>query len=419
MLKIKRHDKKQIRLCSLNRTTHCHGKLLLIALTIFISFPVWATQSSLADPRRQLPAVLNQTYMGASVGYTDIPFSNAHLINGFRAESFKNPDIGLSVFIGHFFNRYLAGQISLMRPIKWSYANNITPNKRYSIWTSLFGLALRPTLPITHQLSMYGLSGLGIVSRHGFQVNNVTAMPSVDLITLFTGGGLTYAIDTHWHWDVGFQYALARPTEHQPSIWYASTGFYYLFTPLHLSRNHQASYLFHRNLIQIGAFSTTIFNPSINKYFTIPYLPIFWTGKITTRDGMWMMYHRNIFHTQKRFSLDVGVSAATYRSTISNTDFQTLSLFPEMRLWFYRSHLVDWYFNYSIAGPTYITRKTIDRLNSGGHLTFQDLLGVGCYVGHNKNANIDFKIGHYSNGNLLPNNPGIQVPLVISIGYAF
>ena len=79
----------------------------------------------------------------------------------------------------------------------------------------------------------------------------------------------------------------------------------------------------------------------------------------------------------------------------------------------------DMYFMYSVAGPTYLTKYTIDNIYVGGQFSFQDLMGIGAFFGKAKNFNIAATIGHYSNGNLLPNNPGIQVPLVMSVGYAF
>ena len=374
------------------------------------------------DQRTQLPASLNQTYFGMGVDYTNIPFSNKNLMNGFSAASFTNPDVGLNVFIGHFFNQYIAAQISLMRPIQWTYANQVSGDgKRHSIWISVFGIAMRPTLPLSEKFSLYGIEGVGIVSRHGFSVGtpDVVAIPSADLMTPLVGGGITYAITPYWHLDTGLQYAVARPSEHQPHVLYAFGGFYYVFHTLHIPNFYKTQYIVHKNFIQVGSFSTDVFNPDINKYFTIHYLPIFWGGDVKTKNGGWVVYERNIFHTHKLFSLDLGASAATYQSAISDQSFQAFSIFPVFRLWFWRSPRVDFYFTYTVAGPAVLTRTHIDGTYVGGNFTFQDLMGVGAFIGKNKHFNVNAKIGHYSNGNLLTNNPGIEVPLVISMGYAF
>ena len=46
-----------------------------------------------------------------------------------QANHFKTPSFGLNVYVGHYFNRYLAAQVSLMRPVEWAYAYGIqNPN---------------------------------------------------------------------------------------------------------------------------------------------------------------------------------------------------------------------------------------------------------------------------------------------------
>lgn len=399
------------------------GLFRKLIVVFFLATIILATEAATQyspGKRAQLPVSFNHSYFGMGAGYTDIPFSNHDLTNGIQATSFTNPEVGLNVFIGHFFNPYVAGEISLMRPIQWAYANNNAfPHGRASIWISVFGITLRPTLPLTQRFSLYGIAGFGIISRHGFSMNHTNAIASTDLMTVLTGGGMTYAFTPYWHVTVGLNYAVARPKKQQPHILYAYVGFYYLFHTLHLPEHYTTHYIFHKNLIQVGAFSTNMFNPNVNKYFTIHYIPIFWGGDLKIKNGEWLMYERNIFHTHKIFSFDVGVSASTYHSSINNTAFQAFSVFPAIRLWFLRSPSADFYFTYAIAGPSYITHSAMDGIDLGGHFTFQDLLGVGAFLGHKKHFNIDMKIAHYSNGNLLPNNPGVQVPLVISLGYAF
>lgn len=387
---------------------------------LLVGFSAMAAPQYKPDSREQVPAILNNTYFGMGIGYTDIPYSNSDLINGFSATSFTNPSVGLNVYIGHFFNRYLAAQVSLMRPIEWAYANNVTtPPSKNSIWISIFGLSLRPTLPITNRLSAYGIAGLGMISRHGFMINGVTAIPSTVVPTLLTGGGFTYAATPYWHITAGVDYTLAQPSEQQPATLYAYTGFYYLFHKIKLPASYSTHYIFHKNLIQFGGFNTNFFNPNVNKYFSIHYLPIFWTGDVHTANGAILMYERNIFHSHKLFSFDLGASVSTYHSAINNTPFQVFSVFPAFRFWLIRSPEMDFYFLYSVAGPSYITRRNIDDIDTGGNFTFQDLLGFGFFLGKEKHLNLDLRIGHYSNGNSLPNNPGIQVPLTVSLGYAF
>jgi hypothetical protein len=77
------------------------------------------------------------------------------------------------------------------------------------------------------------------------------------------------------------------------------------------------------------------------------------------------------------------------------------------------------YVSFSEAGPAYISRVTIDGLPMGGHFTFQDFMAAGVFIGARKRLNIEFNLNHYSNGNLMSDNPGVTVPLAIKLGYAF
>jgi hypothetical protein len=84
-----------------------------------------------------------------------------------------------------------------------------------------------------------------------------------------------------------------------------------------------------------------------------------------------------------------------------------------------RTRPADLYFNYSAAGPTYLSALTIDDKKTGRHFTFQDFMGMGIFAGKNRNLNVEININHYSNGNIFPDNPGVKIPLTFNLGYAF
>lgn len=181
----------------------------------------------------------------------------------------------------------------------------------------------------------------------------------------------------------------------------------------------QPNYYFPLNRITFGYYNNNITDAHINQYFTPPYLPIFWDAPLRVRKGFIGMYERNFYHTQKYFSLDWGISAASWTSRVLSNQFYTMSAFLDLNIWFLRSKYVDLYFTYSIAGPSYLSLSTIDYHNMGGNFIFQDALGIGALIGTQKHINFSVKIGHYSNGRLLPSNPGIDVPFIFSLGLAF
>ena len=61
----------------------------------------------------------------------------------------------------------------------------------------------------------------------------------------------------------------------------------------------------------------------------------------------------------------------------------------------------------------------IDGLNTGAHFTFQDMMGVGAFLGKSRRLNAEVTIKHFSNGNLATSNAGIKVPLTFKVGLTF
>ena len=366
------------------------------------------------DEREQLPGVVENSYFGVGLGDVHTSFSNEALQNNLNATSFKNNAFGHNVFLGHYFKPYLAAELSLvnttMNKSERLQATNISgDNKNHSFYFSILGLSLRPTWSITQRFQVYGLAGFAMLVRSGFVINNTTGISNENMATFLTGGGIAYALTSHWHINAGVEYTTPRNSQQQPGVTYAYAGFYYLFQKLHLAKTYTESYIFHKNLIQLAGFSTNIWNPAINQ----------WVKAIHLKSGLSLMYERNIFHTHKYFSFDLGTNIATYRSTANNTSVEALSVFPAFRLWFFHSRLADFYLKLIVAGPTYISQSQVDGINLGSHFIFEDQFSLGTLLGKNKNFSIAAGITHYSNGGLFPENPGIQVPLMVSIGYAF
>jgi hypothetical protein len=119
------------------------------------------------------------------------------------------------------------------------------------------------------------------------------------------------------------------------------------------------------------------------------------------------------------FSLDWGTSVAFWKSNIKKECFYTISIYPVLKWTFLHTVPADIYFFYSVAGPSYISKTSVDEKDLGKHFTFQDNMGTGIFFGERRNLNAEIKIGHYSNGNLFPGNASVKIPLTLNIGYAF
>ena len=97
----------------------------------------------------------------------------------------------------------------------------------------------------------------------------------------------------------------------------------------------------------------------------------------------------------------------------------TLSLFPVFRFTAIHSKAMDTYFNYSLAGPAFISRSTIDGRETGRKFTFFDYMGIGAFFGKDRRLNTEIDIMHFSNDNIYPVNAGLKIPLTFSLGYTF
>ena len=90
-----------------------------------------------------------------------------------------------------------------------------------------------------------------------------------------------------------------------------------------------------------------------------------------------------------------------------------------MRFTAIRSKGADIYLFYQVAGPTFLSKRYIDFMDTGRKFTFRDFMGGGAFLGKEKKLNAEINIGHFSNGNIYPENPGVKIPLSLNVGYAW
>ena len=374
--------------------------------------------------RIQYPPGLMNSNFGVSIGNIHYAFSSAQLEPGFSVSEINIPPIGVRInLIGHRFNKWLSANIHYMRPVGWvKYRNVNGDNLEHSVWMNIAGLTLKTQLTISKKISWHGDAGLGIITRKGFKVNNIWAVKDAGYSTGFFETGLRYHVNHKWDLLVSVSYSPAQGKDKQPATYFYSAGFTYNMRPLpekKLEENLKTGYKFPRNTFQVGI-STNALGYGVNNFVSKDSpIPIFWGGAAEVKSGIALHYHRNIFHAKKVFSFDWGISTSFWKSRRQEDNFFTLSVFPVLRFNVIHSKSADYYFYYSIAGPTYISKTIIDGQNTGRHFTFQDLLGIGTFMGKQRKINTEIRIGHYSNGNIFPYNDGVKLPLTFCGGYSF
>jgi len=408
----------------------------------FLLILIYSSSLSAQDERVNLPGVLKNAYFGVNIGYINYDFGASQLPAGYVLNSVKvnHPAVRL-VLYGYEFNKYLSAQITYMRPVNWVFyyykpANQSTIS-RSSVWMNVGGLTLRPQLPITNKLSINGEVGLALVTRHGFKDDaDKDIISGVTYPSWLLGTGLVYNLNNSWRLLLSGVLTPKNATNNQPTTSFISAGFNYKLKPVSekkITEGAKTGYINPKQWIQIG-YTNNVAGYGVND--ALEKACLFWGGDVEVHQGLTVSYQRNIFHTPKLFALDWGVSASVWQtrgvgSGLSNPNkesFFTASVYPILRFNILHTKPFDAYTYYSIAGPTYISKTNLwienkhgdkEEALTGEHFTFQDNIGLGAFFGDKRNLNAEFRIGHYSNGNIFPVNAAFKIPLSFNIGYAF
>lgn len=374
--------------------------------------------------RTQLPFFLsNHTYFEANFSYVNYHFTNQQMEKGYTAESIHIPHAGVRLILyGYRFNKYLSAQLSYMRPVLWVKYRNVNGDQEsHSMPTNVAGVTLKSQLPLKRNFSVYGEAGLGIITRSGFTINNITIVKNANYSGFLFSGGLEYRLNTILVFRAGSGWSPSYAKANQPATIFFSGGLAYNMHKLsatHVTENKNSGYIFPANLVQVG-YTSNVLGYGANNFFSNKVFPIFWGGDVEVNKGISVHYQRNVFHGRKLFSLDWGTSFSVWESKIKKEKFYTLSLFPLFRFTAFHFNKTDLYFNYSVAGPTYISKTRIDNIETGKNFTFQDFMGMGIYTGKKRQINTEVRILHYSNGDLFPDNNGVKIPLTLNMGYTF
>lgn len=379
------------------------------------------TDTSVADPRAQYPALLQNSFISLNVGGIDYNFSSAQLEPGHTAGSVTTPHVAVrAILFGHEFARNWLAQASYMRPVQYvtyNDADGFPSGRRVFMHFGTVTMAYRAE--VTRQWSVYGEGGLAIVSRHGFLLNDVPVVSDDHFSSVLVGAGIDYRVNDRWDL-VGGISAIPGRTEHaEPRTLFTSAGFRYTMRalpPERVTANESGGAIFPVNLVQIEY--TTPVGYGVNT-FVSKKVPVFWGGNVLVDRGVALHFERNVFHARRLFSLDLGASVGAWRSRTLGDRFDTLSIYPLFRFTFLRTRLADVHAFYSLAGPSYISKIVIDGLDTGRHFTFQDFMGLGVFVGRERRVNVGVKINHYSNGNIFTENAGVKIPITLTLGYTF
>ncbi|WP_405565055.1 acyloxyacyl hydrolase [Polaribacter sp. Asnod6-C07] len=403
------------------------NKNRFLVLIFFISVSLFSQEKQ----RTKFTNFLANSYYSVNLGGIFYPFSNDNLIDGYKTDSFSKNWFSGRFMLGDKITDNLSAQFGTMRPASWFKYDNVN-NIGYdrSVWINAWFLSLKKDFYLSNKTSFYAEAGIANLTRFGFSIDDKVIYNDAHYASLIYGLGLQYKLTNKWRLSVNGTFLPKSEKQNQPLISQFSLGFEYHLQQVDdkIAKEYSNNdYFFPNNIFQVS-YGTGDIGFGVNEFFGMSMkvgnfdsfgIPVFWVGEIKAKHALSLTYQRLIYRSEKIFSLDWGVSATYFQSTRGKTDVFAFSIFPVLRFYLLRKKDYDFYTNYSIIGPTYISKSNIDNTETGPKSTYQDTMGFGVFFGKERKYNLELRIMHYSNGNIFTKNDGVAIPLQLTFGKTF
>lgn len=373
---------------------------------------------------------LAKSYYSINFGGIFYPFSNDNLQPGYATETFSRNWFSGRFLLGYKITDNLSAQFGTMRPASWFKYDNVN-NVGYenSVWINAWSLSLKNDFNINSKTSVYAEAGVANLTRIGFSIDDKVVYEDAHYASLIYSFGVQYWLSNKWRLTASGTFLPKSDKYNQPSISQANLGFEYHLQQVDDKTAEEYAtnkYFFPNNILQVSYGNGGI-GFGMNEFFSMNMqlgnfesfgIPVFWLGDVKAQHALSITYQRLIYRSEKIFSLDWGASATYFQSRGGENVF-AFSIFPVLRFYLLRRNSFDFYTNYSIIGPTYITQSSIDNFDTGTNVTYQDTMGFGVFFGKDRKYNFEMRIMHYSNGNIFVNNSGVAVPIQFTFGKTF
>ncbi|WP_339660116.1 acyloxyacyl hydrolase [uncultured Polaribacter sp.] len=404
-------------------------KNILLFLVFLISLQLFSQKEN--ESKTKLTNFLSKSYYSINFGGVFYPFSNDNLIDGYKTETFSRNWFSGRLLLGHKLTDDVSLQFGTLRPASWFKYDNVN-NIGYerSVWINAWSLSLKKDFKLHKNTSFYAEAGIANVTRFGFSINDKEIYEDAHYASLLYGFGLQHKLSEKWRLSLNGTFLPKSTKQNQPSISQVSLGFEYHLQQLDDKKATEFAnnkYFFPDNILQVS-YGTSAIGFGMNRFFGMSLkvgsfesfgIPVFWVGAVKANHAISVTYQRLVFRTEKIFSLDWGTSVTYFQSEFGKENVFAFSVFPVMRFYLLRKKDFDFYTNYSLIGPTYITKSDIDGIESGPKITYQDTMGFGVFFGKERKYNFELRIMHYSNGNIFTRNAGVAVPLQLTLGKTF
>jgi hypothetical protein len=383
------------------------------------------------ETKAQPSNFLSKAYYSINFGGIFYPFSNDNLIEGYKTDTFSKNYFSGRLLLGYKITPRLAAQFGTLRPASWFKYRDVNGiGYERSVWINAWTLSLKKNINLHKKLAIYGEAGVANVTRIGFSIEDQMIYSDAHFASLMYGFGFNYKLNDKWKLNANSTFIPKSVKENQPSISQVTFGFEYHINKLskaQVEKHENNGYFFPKNMLQVSYGNSKI-GFGANRFFGMSLkvgafesfgIPVFWVGEVKATHSFSVTYQRLVFRTEKIFSLDWGVSVTAFQTEATKENVLAFSIFPTMRFYLLRRKGFDMYTNYSLIGPTFLTKGNLDKLDTGPKITYQDTMGLGVFFGENRSYNAELRIMHYSNGNIFTQNSGVAVPIQFTIGKTF
>ena len=155
--------------------------------------------------------------------------------------------------------------------------------------------------------------------------------------------------------------------------------------------------------------------------FNIPEMPEFLKqqGEANAERGYMLFYERKMFDIFTMVSFYGGGNLGKYDK--GEDTLYTASLFFASRLWIMHLLMLHPYIEASVFGPTILSKSQFALKDLKSNFLFQNTLSLGAEIGMGSGLSIEVKAVRYLQPNPSAIEPyaGVQVPILLSLGYLF
>jgi hypothetical protein len=133
--------------------------------------------------------------------------------------------------------------------------------------------------------------------------------------------------------------------------------------------------------------------------------------------GMMVFYERKLFDIITVGSLYIGGDVGKW--SIRGDGLFTTTAFFAGKMWLLHLPFLHTYLEYSLFGPTILSKSTVGDLDFGSNFLFQNFFGAGVEVGEGSGFSLDLKIIRFTKLDLERMDYAFHIPVIVSLGFLF